>query len=188
MRKAQFAAVFSLAFFALAGGCLILAEGGFTTSSKRGHWSVFVPAPKACVMVDIMFRAVIVGCALAAAAGTRPAPGVADDRDGVRRHCFRTDHGIGALASLIVVWACARCLGAERNHRRGCPPTGGAFSHRCPCGCQHPGRAGWLPPEARPAMGHRPVTAYPTAQGVGQRRCSRQATSSASWRRRRQPP
>ncbi|WP_409475653.1 hypothetical protein [Stenotrophomonas sp. Y-13] len=61
MRKAQFAAVFSLAFFALAGGCLILAGHGFTTSSKRGHWSVFVPAPQAYVMAAIMFVLSLLG-------------------------------------------------------------------------------------------------------------------------------
>ena len=55
MRKAQFAAVLSLAFFALLGGCLILAQDGFTTSSKRGHWSIFVPAPQAYLMAAIMF-------------------------------------------------------------------------------------------------------------------------------------
>lgn len=61
MRKAQFAAVLFLAFFALVGGCLILAQDGFTTSSKRGHWSVFVPAPQAYVMAAIMFALSILG-------------------------------------------------------------------------------------------------------------------------------
>ena len=55
MRRAQFAAVFSLAFFSLVGGCLVIAQDGFTTSSKRGHWSIFVPAPQAYVMAAIMF-------------------------------------------------------------------------------------------------------------------------------------
>lgn len=55
MRKAQFAAVLSLAILGLVGGCLILSQDGFTTSSKRGHWSIFVPAPEAYVMAAIMF-------------------------------------------------------------------------------------------------------------------------------------
>ena len=55
MRKASFAAVFSLALLGLVGGCLILSQDGFTTSSKRGHWSIFVPAPEAYVMSAIMF-------------------------------------------------------------------------------------------------------------------------------------
>ena len=55
MRKAQVASVFSLALLSLVGGCLILSQGGFTTSSKRGHWSIFVPVPEAYVMAAIMF-------------------------------------------------------------------------------------------------------------------------------------
>lgn len=61
MRVAQFLSVFSLAFFALAGGCLILAQEGFTTSSKRGHWSVFVPLPEAWLMAAIMFALSFLG-------------------------------------------------------------------------------------------------------------------------------
>ena len=61
MRKAQFSAVASLTFFALVGGCLVLAQGGFTTSSKRGHWSIFVPAPQAYVMAAIMFTLSVLG-------------------------------------------------------------------------------------------------------------------------------
>ena len=55
MRKAQFATVFSLALLGLVGGCLILSQGGFTSSGKRGDWSIFVPAPQAYVMAAIMF-------------------------------------------------------------------------------------------------------------------------------------
>ena len=61
MRKTQFVAVLFLAFFALVGGCLILAQDGFTTSSKRGHWSIFVPAPQAYVMAGIMFTLSVLG-------------------------------------------------------------------------------------------------------------------------------
>ena len=61
MRKAQFAAVLSLAFFALMGGCLILAQDGFTTSSKRGLWPIFVPAPQAYVMAALMFTLSFLG-------------------------------------------------------------------------------------------------------------------------------
>lgn len=55
MRKAQFAAVFLLAFFALVGGCLILAQDGFTTSGKHGQGAMLVPAPQAYLMAAIMF-------------------------------------------------------------------------------------------------------------------------------------
>lgn len=55
MRKAQLASVVSLALLGLIGGCLILSQDGFTTSSKRGHWSIFVPEPEAYVMAAIMF-------------------------------------------------------------------------------------------------------------------------------------
>lgn len=55
MRKAQMIAVFSLGLFALVGACLILAQDGFTTSSKHGHWSIFVPTPQAYVMAAMMF-------------------------------------------------------------------------------------------------------------------------------------
>lgn len=61
MREAQFAAVLSLAFFALVGGCLVLAQDGFTTSSKRGYWSIFVPAPQAYLMAAFMFTLSILG-------------------------------------------------------------------------------------------------------------------------------
>jgi hypothetical protein len=61
MRKAQFAAVLSLAFFALLGACLILSQDGFATSSKRGDWSIFVPAPQAYVMAGIMFTLSVLG-------------------------------------------------------------------------------------------------------------------------------
>lgn len=55
MRNAQFAAVFSLALLGLVGGCLIFSQDGFTTSGKRGEWSIFVPTPQAYVMAAIMF-------------------------------------------------------------------------------------------------------------------------------------
>lgn len=55
MRLAQIASVCSLGLLGLIGGCLILSQDGFTTSSKRGHWSVFVPTPQAYVMAAIMF-------------------------------------------------------------------------------------------------------------------------------------
>lgn len=55
MRKALIASVSSLALLGLIGGCLIFAQGGFTSSSKRGEWSVFVPPPQAYVMAAIMF-------------------------------------------------------------------------------------------------------------------------------------
>jgi hypothetical protein len=61
MRKAQFAAVFALTFFALMGGCFVLAQDGFTTTSKRGNWSIFVPAPQAYVMAAIMFTLSLLG-------------------------------------------------------------------------------------------------------------------------------
>lgn len=55
MRKAQIASVLALAILGLVGACLILSQEGFTTSSKRGTWQVFVPAPQAYVMAAIMF-------------------------------------------------------------------------------------------------------------------------------------
>lgn len=65
MRKAQFAAILCLAFFAFVGGCLIIALDGFTTSGKHGHWSIFVPAPQAYVMAAIMFSLSALGVAWA---------------------------------------------------------------------------------------------------------------------------
>ena len=55
MRKAQIASVLSLGLLGLLGGCLILAQGGFTSSGKRGGWSVFIPPPQVYVMAAIMF-------------------------------------------------------------------------------------------------------------------------------------
>lgn len=55
MRLPLFLSVGSLCLLGLIGGCLILAQDGFTTSNKRGDWQVFVPAPQAYVMAAIMF-------------------------------------------------------------------------------------------------------------------------------------
>lgn len=55
MPKALFASIAALATLGLLGGCLVLAQDGFTTSSKRGGWEIFVPAPQAYVMAAIMF-------------------------------------------------------------------------------------------------------------------------------------
>jgi ABC-type cobalamin transport system permease subunit len=55
MSKAIVASIMALAALGLVGGCLIVAGSGFTTSSKRGLWQVFVPAPQAYVMAGIMF-------------------------------------------------------------------------------------------------------------------------------------
>lgn len=55
MRKALITSVASLAVLGMIGGCLILAGDGFTTSSKRSRWQVFVPAPEAYLMAAIMF-------------------------------------------------------------------------------------------------------------------------------------
>lgn len=55
MRAAQHLSILALGLLGMLGGCLILAENGFTTSSKRGEWSTFVPAPQAYVMAAIMF-------------------------------------------------------------------------------------------------------------------------------------
>ncbi len=61
MRQAQFAAVLSLALLGLLGGSLILSQDGFTTSSKRGEWSIFVSVPEAYVMAGIMFALSLLG-------------------------------------------------------------------------------------------------------------------------------
>jgi hypothetical protein len=55
MRLALFVSICALGFLGTLGGCLILALDGFTTSSKRGHWSIFVPTSQAYVMAVIMF-------------------------------------------------------------------------------------------------------------------------------------
>lgn len=55
LRRGQFASVCALGLCGLVGGCLILSQQGFTTSGKRGGWSIFVPAPQAYVMAAIMF-------------------------------------------------------------------------------------------------------------------------------------
>ncbi len=55
MRQAQIASVIALALLGMVGMCLIFAEQGFTTSSKRTNWSVFVPLPQAYIMAGIMF-------------------------------------------------------------------------------------------------------------------------------------
>lgn len=55
MRQAQIASVTALALLGMIGMCLIFAEQGFTTSSKRAHWSIFVPLPQAYIMAGIMF-------------------------------------------------------------------------------------------------------------------------------------
>jgi hypothetical protein len=55
MNRALVAAVIALATLGMVGGCLVVAWGGFATSSKRGNSSVFVPAPQAYVMAGIMF-------------------------------------------------------------------------------------------------------------------------------------
>lgn len=47
--------VAALAALGMLGGCLVVAGSGFTTSSKRGGWVVFVPAPEAYVMAAIMY-------------------------------------------------------------------------------------------------------------------------------------
>lgn len=60
VRHAQLAAVLSLAALGLVGGCLILAQGGFTTASKRALSPIFVPAPQAYVMAAIMFAMSVV--------------------------------------------------------------------------------------------------------------------------------
>jgi len=60
MRLAQFLSVCALGLLGLIGGCLVLSQDGFTTSSKRGHWQIFVPAPQAYVMAAIMFALSVV--------------------------------------------------------------------------------------------------------------------------------
>jgi hypothetical protein len=55
MRKALFASITALAALGMLGGCLVLARNGFMTSSKRGGWQMFVPAPQAYMMAAIMF-------------------------------------------------------------------------------------------------------------------------------------
>jgi hypothetical protein len=55
MRVAQYASVIALGILGMIGGCIILSQDGFTTSSKRGHWSIFVSTPEAYVMAAIMF-------------------------------------------------------------------------------------------------------------------------------------
>ncbi|MCB1956485.1 MAG: hypothetical protein KDG55_12460 [Rhodocyclaceae bacterium] len=55
MHLATFASVVSLGLLGLIGGSLVLAQDGFTTSSRHGTWSVFVPAPQAYLMAAILF-------------------------------------------------------------------------------------------------------------------------------------
>ncbi len=55
MRNAIRAAVFALFALGFLGGSLIVAGSGFTASSKRGTWQIFVPAPQAYIMAAILF-------------------------------------------------------------------------------------------------------------------------------------
>ncbi len=55
MHKAIITSVSALCVLGMLGGCLIAAGSGFTTSSKRGGWHIFVPAPQAYIMAAIMF-------------------------------------------------------------------------------------------------------------------------------------
>ena len=55
MHKAIITSVTALCVLGMLGGCLIAAGSGFTTSSKRGEWNIFVPAPEAYILAAIMF-------------------------------------------------------------------------------------------------------------------------------------
>jgi hypothetical protein len=55
MRKVIITSVTALCVLGMLGGCLIVSGSGFTTSSKRGEWQIFVPAPQAYIMAAIMF-------------------------------------------------------------------------------------------------------------------------------------
>ena len=51
----------ALVLLGLLGGSLIVAYSGFTTSSKTGGASVFVPAPTAYVLAAIMYAMSAIG-------------------------------------------------------------------------------------------------------------------------------
>jgi len=55
MQKAIGTAVAALCGLGTLGGCLIIADSGFTTSSKLGALMIFVPVPQAYIAASIMF-------------------------------------------------------------------------------------------------------------------------------------